>query len=103
MIITGGENVYSKEVEDALLRLDGVADCAVIGVPHPTWGETVAAVLVPSAAVSLSHDAVRDALGDRLAAYKIPRRYIEVEALPRTPTGKVMKSALRAMFADGDA
>ncbi|HEX8446719.1 MAG TPA: AMP-binding protein [Sphingomonas sp.] len=100
MIITGGENVYSREVEDALQEIDGVADCAVIGVPHESWGESVVAVLVPATGATLHHEAVRDALRDRLAAYKIPRRFIEAQALPRTPTGKVMKPALRQMFAE---
>lgn len=100
MIITGGENVYSKEVEDALQQLGGVADCAVIGLPHEAWGETVVAVLVPAPGAVLRHEALRDALRDRLAPYKIPRRFIETGILPRTPTGKVLKPALRAMFAE---
>ncbi|WP_116367359.1 class I adenylate-forming enzyme family protein [Parahaliea mediterranea] len=98
MIITGGENVYSKEVEDALYTIDGVQDCAVIGVPHPEWGETVVAVIVPETPDSLDHSAMRDALTSRLAAYKIPRRIQEMSALPRTPTGKIQKHVIRGLL-----
>ena len=100
MIITGGENVYSKEVEDALSQVPGIVDCAVIGLPHETWGETIVAVIVPAPGARLSHEALRDALRHHLAPYKIPRRFVEAAMLSRTPTGKVMKSVLRAMFAD---
>lgn len=99
MIISGGENVYSKEVEDALYALEQVADCAVIGVPHPEWGETVTAVIVLRPDTALEEDSLREALRARLAPYKIPRRFLAVESLPRTPTGKVVKASLRALFA----
>lgn len=98
MIISGGENVYSKEVEDALLKVEGVRDCAVIGVPHPEWGETVAAVIVADNGMDVREEAVRSALRPHLAAYKIPRRFILADTLPRTPTGKVVKPELRKMF-----
>jgi feruloyl-CoA synthase len=103
MIVTGGENVYSKEVEDALQGVEGIAECAVIGVPHDAWGETVVAVVVPRPGGTLNHDRIRLALRDRLAPYKIPRRILEIDSLPRNPTGKVLKVNLRAMAATGSA
>ncbi|WP_028221383.1 class I adenylate-forming enzyme family protein [Paraburkholderia oxyphila] len=97
MIVTGGENVYSKEVEDALLAHPDVADVAVIGRAHPEWGETVIAVVVPRGGAALDGEVLRNFLAPRLAKYKIPREYLIREALPRTPTGKLMKAQLRGM------
>lgn len=99
LIVTGGENVYSKEVEDVLQGVEGIADCAVIGLPHDEWGETVAACYVASPGIPLSHDGLRTTLATKLAAYKVPRQFVEVDALPRTPSGKVQKHVLRAQFA----
>lgn len=96
MIITGGENVYSKEVEDAVSAYPEVQDVAVIGRPHPEWGETVVAILVPRAGGNYDEAALRDFLGTRLARYKIPRAYEVREALPRTASGKLLKHQLRA-------
>ncbi len=95
IIITGGENVYSKEVEDALASHPQVVEAAVIGKPHPEWGQTVVAMVVPAKDSSLSEEALKEHLAGRLAKYKIPREFKLVEALPRTPTGKVMKYKLR--------
>jgi feruloyl-CoA synthase len=98
MIVTGGENVYSKEVEDALVEHPHVAQVAVIGTPHPDWGETVTAIVVPAPGAEPSPEGLSRFLQDRLARYKIPRIYHFVDALPHTPTGKVMKYKLREMF-----
>ena len=96
MIITGGENVYSKEVEDVLMAFPGVTEVAVIGKPHPEWGENVAAVIALGGKPALlDEQALRDFCGSRIARYKVPREFQFVEALPRTPTGKVMKFKLR--------
>ena len=95
MIITGGENVYSKEVEDALASHPQVVEAAVIGRPHPEWGETVVAMVVPAKDADLNQEALEEHLEDRLAKYKIPREFKIVEELPHTPTGKVMKYLLR--------
>jgi feruloyl-CoA synthase len=95
MIITGGENVYSKEVEDALLAHPDIQDAAVIGRPHPEWGETVVAMLVPKAGAQPDPEALRTFVGERLARYKVPREFLLCEQLPRTPTGKLMKHLLR--------
>lgn len=97
MIITGGENVYSKEVEDALGAHPDVQDVAVIGRPHPEWGETVAAILVGRPGYMLDAAALRTFLETRLARYKIPRVFEIREALPRTPTGKLQKHMLHAV------
>jgi len=98
MVITGGENVYSKEVEDALAAHPLVQDVAVIGRPHPEWGETVTACIVlrPGAAREQADaEALRALLSPLIARYKIPRLVEFHETLPRTPTGKLMKHVLR--------
>lgn len=96
MIVTGGENVYSKEVEDAISAHPDVQDVAVIGRSHPEWGETVVALLVARAGRTLDATALQEFLSDRLARYKIPR-VIEVRnSLPRTPTGKLLKHEMRS-------
>lgn len=98
LVITGGLNVYPAEVEAALDDLDGVAASAVIGVPHPDFGEAVVACLVAGAGASLSEDAVRAALRDRLAAFKLPKRVVILDDLPRNAMGKVQKADLRTRY-----
>ncbi len=100
MIITGGENVYSKEVEDALTEHPSIADAAVFAVPHEIWGETVAAEIVMKCSMTLTPDDIRHYLESRLARYKIPRLVYFSEQLPRTPTGKIQKFALREMHSN---
>ena len=95
MIITGGENVYSKEVEDALAQHPSIADVAVFAVPHESWGETVAAEIVTNPSETLTLEDVSRYLEGRLARYKIPRLVYFSERLPHTPTGKVQKFVLR--------
>ena len=98
LIISGGFNVYPKEVEDILNDLPGVAESAVIGVPHPDFGEAVVAVVVPSdAARPPEESAVIAATRQQLAAYKRPKRVLSIEALPRNTMGKVQKSELRKL------
>jgi fatty-acyl-CoA synthase len=99
MIISGGENVYPAEVESALLELPGVDEAAVIGVPDPTWGEAGLALLVPAPGTDLDPEAVRTALRERLAGFKVPRHVRVVDALPKTATGKIRKPDLRARYA----
>ena len=98
MIVTGGENVYSKEVEDTITACPGVAAVAVIGIPHAEWGETVAAMVVPAKDAALDEEKIRAFLGDKLAKYKIPRTIKLVASLPYTPSGKVMKYKLREEY-----
>jgi malonyl-CoA/methylmalonyl-CoA synthetase len=95
LVITGGLNVYPAEVEAALDDLPGVAASAVIGVPHPDFGEAVVACLVPAKGAILAEDNIRAALRDRLAAFKIPKRVLILPDLPRNAMGKVQKADLR--------
>ena len=98
MIVTGGENVYSKEVEDIIAAHPDVVEAAVIAVPHPEWGETVAAIVVTAKDKALTAETLSAFLADKLAKYKIPKTYKFVEALPHTPSGKVMKYKLREAY-----
>lgn len=100
MIVSGGENIYPAEIENALMRHDGVADVAVIGVPSDQWGETVKAMVV-RADPALTEDALIEYARTQLAGYKIPRSVDWVDALPRNPSGKVLKTELRAPFWEG--
>jgi acyl-CoA synthetase (AMP-forming)/AMP-acid ligase II len=96
MIVTGGENVYSAEVENALLKHPSVAMCAVIGVPDADWGERVHAVLVLRPNVEgIDLEAVRDHTRQYIAGYKCPRSMELRPALPLSGAGKVLKKALR--------
>ncbi|GAB5374707.1 MAG: malonyl-CoA synthase [Acuticoccus sp.] len=98
LVISGGFNVYPKEVEEAIDALPGVLESAVIGVPHPDFGEGVTAVVVPREGAAVSEAAVLAALGDQLARYKQPKRVFVVDELPRNTMGKVQKAALRERF-----
>jgi fatty-acyl-CoA synthase len=98
MIISGGENVYPAEVESALLELPGVEEAAVIGVPDERWGETGLAILVVAPEHPRDADAVRAALRERLAGFKIPARVEFATELPKTATGKIRKPDLRDRF-----
>jgi malonyl-CoA/methylmalonyl-CoA synthetase len=98
LIITGGFNVYPIEVEEALDAIPGVAESAVIGLPHPDFGEAVFAVLTVTDP-DLSPDAALSAIRDRLARFKQPKAATVVDALPRNAMGKVQKAALRAQYA----
>ncbi|HEX4219316.1 MAG TPA: class I adenylate-forming enzyme family protein [Acidimicrobiales bacterium] len=96
MIIRGGENVYCVEVEAALYEHPAVADCAVIGVPHPVLGEEVGAVIVLRPGLEVAADELSRHVGERLAAYNVPTRYwFRSRPLPRNPAGKVLKRELR--------
>jgi acyl-CoA synthetase (AMP-forming)/AMP-acid ligase II len=101
VIISGGENVYSPEVEDAISGLDEVAACAVVGVPDDRWGEAVCAVVVPRSGATLTLDAVQDFVRRRLAGYKMPRRLVIVDELPVSASGKVDKKRLRVELGGG--
>ena len=98
MIISGGENIYSAEVESALYDHPAISEAAVIGVADAVWGETVVAVVSLKAGMDLTLDGMQSFLDGRLARYKIPRRLEIVETLPRTETGKVRKQPLRSKF-----
>ena len=98
MIISGGENVYSVEVENVLAQHPAVATCAVIGVPDDTWGERVHAVVVPAAGATVTLEELRAFCADRIAGYKVPRSMDVVDALPVSAAGKVLKRALREPY-----
>ena len=98
MIITGGENVYSLEVENVIGQMAGVKQVAVIGVPDPFWGETVHAVVIADDGAALDPDAVIDFCKDRIARYKSPRSVEFRDALPVTGAGKISKKQLREEF-----
>ena len=94
LIITGGRNVYSVEVEGALAGHPAVADVAVVGVPHPDYGESIVAVVVPREGAEPTLDELRAWAGARIAGYKLPHRLL-FEAIPRNPSGKIQKHLLR--------
>ena len=99
LVISGGYNVYPKEVEVALDDMAQVAESAVIGVPHPDFGEAVVAIIVPSAG-EVTQAQVDAALGHQLARFKQPKRVMNVTELPRNTMGKVQKNLLREQYAD---
>jgi acyl-CoA synthetase (AMP-forming)/AMP-acid ligase II len=101
VIITGGENVSSIEVEDVIFSIEGVAEVAVIGIPDDTWGEMVVALVVPVEGCGLTTESVTDHCRASLAGYKCPKRVELREALPRTATGKLQKFKLRAPYWEG--
>jgi malonyl-CoA/methylmalonyl-CoA synthetase len=98
LIITGGYNVYPKEIELILDEQEGVLESAVIGVPHPDFGEAVVGVLVPRAGAKPDLDAIKAAMGESLAKFKQPKTLVEVAELPRNTMGKVQKNLLRQEF-----
>ena len=98
LIISGGLNVYPKEIEALIDELPGVEESAVIGVPHPDFGEGVAAVVVPDGTAEVAAEAVRALLKDKLAAFKQPKEVVFVDELPRNTMGKVQKNQLRDRY-----
>lgn len=100
MIKTGGENVASLEVEEALHRLDGVAEVAVFGIPHPRWIEAVTAVVVPKDGTGLTAEQVHAHAREVLAGYKRPKYVVLADGLPKNPSGKILKKDLRRTHAD---
>ncbi len=101
LIISGGYNVYPKEIESYLDDMDGVFESAVIGVPHRDFGEAVTAVVVPKAGVELSESSLIADLKQRIAGFKVPKRIHVVPELPRNQMGKVQKNVLRERFGSG--
>jgi long-chain acyl-CoA synthetase len=97
MIISGGANIYPREIEEALLRHPAVAECSVVGRPHPEWGEEVVAFVVRKTGVD--EEALDAHCLDHIARFKRPRAYRFVEALPKNNYGKVLKTELRKQLA----
>jgi fatty-acyl-CoA synthase len=101
MLISGGLNVYPAEVEAVLHRHDGISEAAVFGIPDDVWGEVVAAAVVTRKGRDASEEDILRHCMDSLAGYKLPRRIIFVDALPKGSTGKVSRSELVALQAQG--
>ncbi|VIO80618.1 acyl-CoA synthetase [Bradyrhizobium ivorense] len=101
MVISGGVNIYPAEIENALIGMDGVRDCAVFGVPDPEYGERLFACIEPEAGAVLSAAAVQEFLRGKLANFKVPRDIQFMDALPREATGKIFKRKLRDLHRDG--
>ena len=95
MVISGGVNIYPAEIEAALGSLAGVHDCAVFGIPHEDFGEELCAYVEPEAGAKLSAQAVRQHLGEHVAAFKIPKIIEFRSNLPREDSGKIFKRRLR--------
>lgn len=100
MVKTGGENVASREVEEAVYTDSRVEEVAVIGVPHPKWVEAVAAVVVPRQGESISEEEILEICRQKLAPFKVPKKIIFVDQLPKTPTGKLLKRDMRDTYKD---
>ena len=100
MIVTGGENVYSREVEEVLYTHPAVSEAAVIGLPDPTWGENVTAVVVLRDGMTATDAEIIAACRDRLAGYKKPKRVEFIDELPKNVSGKILKRELRDRFAN---
>ena len=98
MIISGGENIYPAEVESALFGHPAIADVAVIGIPDDKWGEAVKAIVVKKPGVNVTPEELIGFARERIAHFKVPRSVDFVDALPRTPTGKILKRELRKPF-----
>jgi long-chain acyl-CoA synthetase len=103
MIITGGENVYPREVEEVIYTMPEVQECAVIGLPDEEWGERVTACVVPRPGQSVIPENLSVFLKARLSGFKVPKEYRIVEELPKSAAGKIPKRELREQFKEGDS
>jgi long-chain acyl-CoA synthetase len=101
MIITGGENVYSREVEELLYTREEVQECAVIGLPDKEWGERVTAVLVPKPGMKIDPEELKSLLKPRLSAFKVPKEFFVIDEMPKNPAGKILKRELKKKFVGG--
>jgi acyl-CoA synthetase (AMP-forming)/AMP-acid ligase II len=101
MILTGGENVYSTEVENVLYTHPSILECAVIGVPDEKWGEAVKAVVVLKPGKQASEEEIIRFCKDRIAHYKAPKSVDFIDALPRTGSGKIHKKGLKDKYWEG--
>ena len=100
LIISGGLNVYPKEIEEVINDLPGVAESAVIGIGHPDFGEAVVAVVVRDGTAQVDAESLLAGLKPDLAAFKVPKRLFFLDSLPRNTMGKVQKNQLRERFGD---
>ncbi len=100
MIKTGGENVASREVEEVIYLDNRIEEVAVISIPHPKWVEAVVAVCVPKKGVEISGDMIKKHCDKNLARFKSPKKVVLIDALPKTPTGKILKRDMREAYKD---
>ena len=100
MIITGGENVYPREIEELLYTRPEVEGCAVIGLPDKEWGERVTAFIVAKPGRKIVPEEMKSFLRSRLSGFKVPKEYIVMEELPKSPAGKILKRELKKQFLD---
>jgi malonyl-CoA/methylmalonyl-CoA synthetase len=100
LIISGGLNVYPKEIEAEIDAIAGVQECAVIGLPHPDFGEAVTAVVVRHPGMGLTEDELAAGVKDKLARYKQPKRFLFASEFPRNALGKIQKNVLRDLYKD---
>ena len=98
MIICGGVNVYPREIEEVIARYPDVHEVAVVGVPDVEYGERIAAFVVSRSGAAVHHPALDDFVRTRIARFKVPREWHVVEALPRNPSGKVLKQRIRESY-----
>lgn len=103
MVISGGLNIYPKEIEQLLDDLDGVSESAIIGVPHADFGEAVVAIIVPAPEAAIKEQAVINYCKAKIANFKVPKRVFFIDELPRNAMGKVQKNLLRERYGDSCA
>jgi acyl-CoA synthetase (AMP-forming)/AMP-acid ligase II len=101
MIVSGGENIYPAEVENAIFGHPAVADVAVIGVPDPRWGEAVKAIIVRKPGAEVVPEEIIGFARERIAGYKLPKSVDFADALPRNPSGKILRRELRQPYWEG--
>jgi len=100
MVKTGGENVPTREVEEVIYLDKRVQEVAVIGLPHEKWVEAVTAVVVPRAGEKITEEELLELCKKELAPFKVPKGFIFLDALPKTPTGKILKREMRVTYKD---
>ena len=98
VVISGGVNIYPAEIEAELIKMSGVADCAVFGIPDEEFGESLCAFVQPQADANLTADEVREYLRPKVSSYKLPKRVEIRQELPREDSGKIFKRKLREPF-----
>jgi acyl-CoA synthetase (AMP-forming)/AMP-acid ligase II len=97
MIISGGENIYPAEIENLLAAHPAILESAIVGMPDEKWGELVRAFIVKRPGVDVTADGIVEYLRPKIASFKIPKRIDFIDALPRNPSGKILKTALRKL------